>query len=72
MRTFHIGGTASVSDKSVVESVNEGKVVYEDPNFVKDATGAFIVMGRNMTVSVVDKDGKNLDCLLYTSDAADE
>jgi len=61
MRTFHIGGTASVSDKSVVESSNEGKVVYEDPNVVKDAAGSFIVMGRNMTVSIVDKDGKSLE-----------
>ena len=61
MRTFHIGGTASVSDKSVVESSNEGKIVYEDGNFVEDKHGSFIVMGRNMKVTVVDSDGKELE-----------
>ena len=61
MRTFHIGGTASVSDKSVIESANEGKVVYVDGNVVKDAAGSFIVMNRNMVLSVVDKDGKELE-----------
>ncbi|MGJ8564058.1 MAG: DNA-directed RNA polymerase subunit beta' [Alphaproteobacteria bacterium] len=61
MRTFHIGGTASVSDKSVVESSNEGKIVYEDGNFVEDKHGSFIVMGRNMKVTVVDSEGKELE-----------
>ncbi len=61
MRTFHIGGTASVSDKSVVESSNEGKVVYIDGNVVKDSNGNFVVMGRNMQVAIVNGDGKELE-----------
>ena len=61
MRTFHIGGTASVSDKSVIESSNEGKIVYEDGNVVKDKFDNFIVMGRNMQIKVVDGDGKELE-----------
>ncbi len=61
MRTFHIGGTASVSDKSVVESSNEGKVEYVNGNTVKDKSGIFVVMGRNMIVRVVDQDGKELE-----------
>ena len=60
MRTFHIGGTASVSDKSVIESANEGTLVYEDGSVVKTGK-AFIVMNRNMGVKVVDKDGKELE-----------
>ncbi|RZV44856.1 MAG: DNA-directed RNA polymerase subunit beta' [Acidimicrobiales bacterium] len=61
MRTFHIGGTASVSDKSVVESSNEGKVVYINGNVVKDRAGNFIVMGRNMQIAIHSKDGKELE-----------
>ena len=62
MRTFHIGGTASVSDKSVIESSNEGKLVYEKgASVVKAEAGHFIAMTRNMTVQVVDADGKDLE-----------
>jgi len=61
MRTFHIGGTASVSDKSVIESSNEGKIVYVDGNVVQDSSKNFIVMGRNMQVQIVDKDDKELE-----------
>jgi DNA-directed RNA polymerase subunit beta' len=61
MRTFHIGGTASVSDKSAVESSNEGKAVYVNGNVVKDRHGVFIVMGRNMQFVVEAKDGKALE-----------
>ncbi len=62
MRTFHIGGTASVSDKSVIESSNEGKLVYEKgASVVKAAAGHFIAMTRNMTVQVVDSEGKDLE-----------
>ena len=61
MRTFHIGGTASVSDKSVIESSNEGKVVYIDGNVVQDTAKNFIVMGRNMQLQITNKDGKELE-----------
>ncbi|WP_017932700.1 DNA-directed RNA polymerase subunit beta' [Robiginitomaculum antarcticum] len=61
MRTFHIGGTASVSDKSVVESSNEGTIEYVDGNVVKDERGIYVVLGRNMTIRVVDGDGKELE-----------
>jgi len=61
MRTFHIGGTASVSDKSVIESANEGKVVYINGNVIKDSSGTLMVMGRNMQVAVHSKDGKELE-----------
>ncbi|MCF6275927.1 MAG: DNA-directed RNA polymerase subunit beta', partial [Robiginitomaculum sp.] len=61
MRTFHIGGTASVSDKSVVESANEGKVVYINGNVVKDSAGVLMVMGRNMQIAVHSKEGKELE-----------
>ena len=61
MRTFHIGGTASVSDKSVIESSNTGKVAFEDESLVEDANGNLIVMSRNMKVIVSNNDGKELE-----------
>ena len=62
MRTFHIGGTASVSDKSVIESSNEGTIAYEDgASVVEDRHGSFIVLSRSMTLGVMDKDGKELE-----------
>ena len=61
MRTFHIGGTASVSDKSVIESSNEGKLVYEEGTNVVARGKQFIVMSRNATIQVVDGDGKELE-----------
>ncbi len=62
MRTFHIGGTASVSDKSVIESSNEGRIAFEEgSSTVETAGGLLIVMSRNMTISVVDGDGKELE-----------
>ncbi len=61
MRTFHIGGTASVSDKSAIECSNEGKIVHIRGNVVKGRTGQYIVMGRNMQIAIQGKDGKELE-----------
>ena len=61
MRTFHIGGTASVSDKSVIEASNAGKLVYVDGNVVEDRTGANIVLARNMMIKIENADGKELE-----------
>jgi DNA-directed RNA polymerase subunit beta' len=58
MRTFHIGGTAQVSEQSFVEAAHEGKVSFRNPSTVTNADGDLIVMSRNMQVVVVDKDGK--------------
>jgi len=60
MRTFHIGGTASVSDKSVTESSNEGTLKYDAKEVIKTETG-FIVKARKLEFSVLDKDGKDLE-----------
>ena len=60
MRTFHIGGTASVSDKSVTESSNEGKIEYNKDDVIPVDKG-FIVKSRKLEFSIVDKDGKELE-----------
>jgi DNA-directed RNA polymerase subunit beta' len=58
MRTFHIGGTAQVSEQSFVEATNEGKIAFNNPSTVTNADGDLIVMSRNMQVAIVDADGK--------------
>jgi len=60
MRTFHIGGTASVSDKSVIESSNEGFIKYEPKEVIKTDIN-FIAKARKLEFQVVDKDGKELE-----------
>ncbi|NLH79597.1 MAG: DNA-directed RNA polymerase subunit beta', partial [Phyllobacteriaceae bacterium] len=57
MRTFHVGGTAQVVDSSFVESNFEGTIAMKNRNVVRDSEGRLIVMGRNVTVAVVDADG---------------
>jgi DNA-directed RNA polymerase subunit beta' len=57
MRTFHIGGTAQVVDQSFIESNADGKIEIENANIVKDSSGRSVVMGRNVSVKVVDNNG---------------
>jgi DNA-directed RNA polymerase subunit beta' len=57
MRTFHVGGTAQVVDSSFVESNFEGTITLKNRNLARDSEGRLIVMGRNVTVAVVDADG---------------
>ena len=61
MRTFHIGGTAQVSEQSFVEAVHEGRIAFTERSTVKASDGSFVVMSRNMQVAVTDKDGKELE-----------
>jgi DNA-directed RNA polymerase subunit beta' len=61
MRTFHIGGTAQVSEQSFIEATHEGKIAFENRASVKTAEGSFIVMSRNMLLKIVNKDGKVLE-----------
>ena len=57
MRTFHVGGTAQVVDSSFVESNFEGTISIRNRNVARDSEGRLIVMGRNVTVLVIDADG---------------
>jgi len=58
MRTFHIGGAASVAEESSAEAQVEGKIRFENPTFVTREDGSLVVTGRHMIVSVVDSDGR--------------
>ncbi|MBE8220265.1 MAG: DNA-directed RNA polymerase subunit beta', partial [Alphaproteobacteria bacterium] len=57
MRTFHIGGTAQVVNQSYIESNAEGRVVIENANIVKNGDNKNIVMGRNVSVRIIDDNG---------------
>jgi len=59
MRTFHIGGAATVNAESAIESSADGKVRIENRNVIEDSKGRKIVMSRNMEVVVMDTEGND-------------
>jgi DNA-directed RNA polymerase subunit beta' len=58
MRTFHIGGAAQVVDRSFIESAFDGTVKVRNRNVVRNSEGQLISMGRNLTIVIVDEEGK--------------
>ena len=58
MRTFHIGGAASVAEESSAEAQVEGKVRFSNASFVTRQDGSLIVTGRNMVLAIEDADGR--------------
>src|SRR5690606_8818285 len=58
MRTFHIGGTAQVVDNSYLEAGAEGKIAFRNKNIATNSDGHIVVMGRNVSIVIVDTDGK--------------
>jgi len=57
MRTFHIGGAATVADSSFIEASYEGEVKIRNRNVVRDSEGSLMAMGRNMAVLILDEQG---------------
>jgi DNA-directed RNA polymerase subunit beta' len=57
MRTFHVGGTASVKQESQIVSNSEGKLKIVNTNLIKDSKNNQIVMGRNTEISIEDDNG---------------
>ena len=58
MRTFHIGGAATVADQSSIDVTFEGTVKFTEGAVVKREDGVLVVIGRSMEVSIVDADGR--------------
>jgi DNA-directed RNA polymerase subunit beta' len=54
MRTFHIGGVAQGGQQSFLEASQDGKVVFQNANVLKNAAGERVVMGRNMKMLIID------------------
>ncbi len=57
MRTFHVGGTASVKQDSQIVSKNEGILKIINSNILEDSKKNLIVMGRNTQLSIEDDKG---------------
>ena len=55
MRTFHVGGTASVKQESQIVSSSEGKIKITNTNLLEDSKKNMIVMGRNTELSIEDE-----------------
>ena len=55
MRTFHIGGTASVKQESQIVSNSKGIIKITNTNLLEDSKKNLIVMGRNTELSIEDE-----------------
>jgi DNA-directed RNA polymerase subunit beta' len=61
MRTFHIGGTASrIVAQSFIKAKNKGVVKYHSLRIATKSKG-FIVLNRNGSISVNDRQGRELE-----------
>ncbi len=58
MRTFHIGGAATVADQSSIDASFDGNVVFKEGATVAREDGTLVVVGRSMEVAIVDNDGR--------------
>jgi len=54
MRTFHVGGTASIKQESQIVSKTGGKLKIINTNLLEDSKKNLIVMGRNTLLSIED------------------
>ena len=59
MRTFHIGGIAQGGQQSFLEASQEGKIEFRNANLLSNANGEQIVVGRNMSLAIVDEAGQD-------------
>jgi len=57
MRTFHVGGTASVKQESQIVSKSDGILKIINTNLLEDSKKNLIVMGRNTQLSIEDGNG---------------
>ncbi|MBD1203649.1 MAG: DNA-directed RNA polymerase subunit beta' [Rhodobacteraceae bacterium] len=57
MRTFHIGGIAQGGQQSFLEASQEGKIEFRNGNLLTNVAKEQIVMGRNMSIAIIDEVG---------------
>ncbi|ATQ69443.1 MULTISPECIES: DNA-directed RNA polymerase subunit beta' [Methylosinus] len=57
MRTFHIGGAATIADQSFMESNFEGTVHLRNRHVARNSDGDLMVMARNVAIVIVGPDG---------------
>jgi DNA-directed RNA polymerase subunit beta' len=62
MRTFHVGGVAAATFKQpIIKAKNSGRVVYKDLRTVESSDGNWVVLNKNGSISIRDKDGLELE-----------
>jgi DNA-directed RNA polymerase subunit beta' len=62
MRTFHVGGVAAATFKQpIIKAKNNGRIVYKEMRTVQDVDGHWVVLNKNSTISIRDKDGLELE-----------
>ena len=57
MRTFHVGGTASIKQESQIVTKSEGILKIINTNLLEDSKKNMVVMGRNTQLSIEDENG---------------
>ncbi len=57
MRTFHVGGTASIKQESQIVSKTDGMLKIINTNLIQDSKKNLVVMGRNTQLSIEDENG---------------
>jgi len=57
MRTFHIGGVAQGGQQSFQEAGQAGTIELRNPNLLENQAGETVVMGRNMSLAIIDENG---------------
>jgi len=60
MRTFHVGGTANVTDQSYYLSKYDGIVKLKNIRLIENKDGQAIVLSRKARLIIVSEDGKEL------------
>ena len=61
MRTFHVGGTASLEHNNSYRTNHDGKVLFQNIASVRDPQGNEVVVSRKGKVSIVAEDGRELE-----------
>ncbi len=57
MRTFHVGGTASIKQESQIVTKAQGILKVINTNLLEDSKKNMVVMGRNTQLSLEDENG---------------
>jgi DNA-directed RNA polymerase subunit beta' len=70
MRTFHIGGTATREiEESSIEAQHAGRVIMSRIRMVKNREGAYLVLGKNGQLGIVDEQGREREKYVLPSGA---
>ena len=60
MRTFHIGGTASLAEQTSYMAKSAGQAQFDDIRFVTNHEGQDIVVSRKGSIKILSEDGREL------------